>query len=184
MEILTTDAGIPAMIFSAPFNLAMWCIAHIFLGVSGVIFWLTLNESQQAEYYADYLAMTMSGNASTVSFFRKSTYHNFLELAVQQAVVQRKENEVFELFQANISSIPDHEIERIQRVNMLYESRVDSSHPPTPYRIGFAQSRGVIKPEFILDEERHTLLLDELKKFEPDIGRKLVDEYKDWIYNA
>lgn len=184
MEILTTDAGIPAMIFSAPFNLVMWCIAHIFLGVSGVIFWLTLNESQQAEYYADYLAMTMSGNASTVSFFRKSTYHNFLELAVQQAVVQRREDAVFELFQANISSIPDHEIERIQRVNMLYESRIDSSHPPTPYRIGFAQSRGVIEPGFILDEERYSLLRDELKKFEPEISRTLVDEYKDWIYNG
>ncbi len=184
MEILTTDAGISAMIFSVPFNLAMWCISHVFLGVCYLIYWLSLNESQQAEYYADYLAMTMSGNASTVSYFRKSTYHNFLELAVQQAVVQRREDAVFELFQANISSIPDHEIERIQRENMLYESRVDSSHPPTPYRIGFAQSRGVIEPGFILDEERHAQLLDELKKFEQDIGRKLVDEYKDWIYNA
>lgn len=183
MEILTTDAGISAMIFSVPFNLAMWCISHVFLGGCYLIFWLSLNESQKAEYYADYLAMTMSGNASTVSSFRKMTYHNFLELSVQQAVVQHREDEVFELFQAYISTIPDHEIERIQRENMLYESRVDSSHPPTPYRIGFAQSRGVIEPGFILDEERYSLLRDELKKFEPEISRTLVDEYRDWIYN-
>ena len=184
VEIITTDAGLYGVLLSIPFNLAMWCISQVFLGCAYLLSWLLWRDSQRAEYYADYLAVTMSGTKSSESSFMKVSYHNFLELAVQKSVVHRKENDVFDLFRESIASIPPREIERIQRVNLLYNSKVDSSHPPTAYRIGFVQSRGILEPGYVLDEERHTLLLTELKKFESEISRKLVDEYKDWIYNA
>ena len=183
MEIITTDAGIYAIIFSVPFNLAMWGISQIFLGIANLLYWMMWRESQRAEYYADYLAMTMSGNQSSVTLFQKLTYGNFLHLAGQHAVLRRNQDSVFSLFQEYVSNLPNHEIERIHRVNMLYESRVDSSHPPTPYRISFAQSRGNLSPEYILTIDKHKQMLEELSKFQSEIEQKLMDDFRAMIYS-
>ena len=65
---------------------------------------------------------------------------------------------------------------------MLYESRVDSAHPPTPYRIGFAKSKGIIPPKYHLKDYKHQQLLEELKKFEKEISLKLADEFRNSVY--
>ena len=182
VEIITTEAGLYGVLLSIPFNLAMWCISQMFLGCAYLLSWLLWRDSQRAEYYADYLAATMSGTESSESSFMKVSYHDFLELAVQKSVVHRKENDVFEVFREAITSIPPREIERIQRVNLLYNSKVDSSHPPTVYRIGFVQSRGKLEPGYVLTNERHKQLLEELAKQEPRIISMLTDEFKNMIY--
>lgn len=182
LEIITTDAGIYAMILSVPFNMVMWGVARVFLGVAYLLYMMMWRDSQRAEYYADYLAVTMSGNKSSESSFQKMAYANILYLAVQRAVLQRKGDSVFNLFQEAILNLPDREIERIHRVNYLRESRIDSSHPPTPYRIGFVRSRGYIAPGYILQEDRHKQLILELSKFRSEIEGLLIDDYKAAIY--
>ncbi|MBX7154779.1 MAG: M48 family metallopeptidase [Candidatus Kapaibacterium sp.] len=181
-EIITTNAGIYALIFSVPMNLLMWCISQMFLGLTNLLYWLMWRDSQRAEYYADYLAMTMSGNACCETFFRKLMYNSELQLAAQRAVLAKRYDAVFEYFIEAVNNIPETEIKRIQCVNMLYESRVDSSHPPTPYRIGFAKSKGIIPPKYHLKDYKHQQLLEELKKFEKEISLKLADEFRNSVY--
>lgn len=182
LEIITTDAGIYAMILSVPFNMMMWVVSQFFLGIANILYVMIWRDSQRAEYYADYLAMTMSGNKSIETSFQKMAYGNVLYLAVQRVVLQRKGDSVFRVFQDMIANLPEREIERIHRVNHLRESRIDSSHPPTPYRIGFAQSRGYIAPEYILREDKHKLFREELSRFQTGIEEKLIDDFRAKIH--
>ncbi|MBL7973841.1 MAG: M48 family metallopeptidase [Candidatus Kapabacteria bacterium] len=182
LQIVSTGGGIFTLLFSVPYNLCLWMVSQVFKWLMILFNWLMWRDSQRAEYYADYLAMTMSGNSCFESIFQKLGYHNELSLAVQKAVLHKLEDRVFQFFLESVGNLPDYEVKRIRQVNMLYESRVDSTHPPTPYRIGFASSRGVIPPGYNLTDYKHRQLLEELQKFETSVIQILCDEYKAVLY--
>lgn len=172
------EVGLLVKLGSLPFYFLMWCFSQTVLGCSYMYLWLIHRDSQKAEYFADYSAVLLSGNSCVKDVFRKLGYGALLANSVQKAVLSRSNEKLLEGFNDLVISVPEKENIRIEKVNMSYTSRIDSTHPPTPYRVEFLQKRGNEKPEYVLDDERFKAIRKELSKYEKDIEYTLVDDYR------
>ncbi|MBL7997269.1 MAG: M48 family metallopeptidase [Candidatus Kapabacteria bacterium] len=183
-EIMSSDdVGLYTKLISIPFNLLSWCVSQLFLGCSYMLSWLMWRESQRCEYYADLLAYTVAGNKNALSMFDKLAYYPYFAAAQQAAVLAPKGGKgMFERYADMIRELPSREIERIHRVNMLDSARIDSSHPPTPYRIAFIESRGILSGRYSLTDHKFQTLLNELRNYQPEVEELLIDEYRAAIH--
>ena len=117
---------------------------------------------QIAEYLADYLGTKISGTSAAICLLHKSSYGQYFEEVVLANVVDLRQSgrEVMEIFETFVASLPEHEIERVRRVDRLMESRLDDTHPPTVFRIDFLNSHHIIKTAKHI--ARNSILLLEL----------------------
>lgn len=80
-----------------------------------------------------------------------------------------------------INSVPEREIERIRRVSAIENSSLDSSHPPTVYRIGFL-SKNLNKSKLIKDIDNRMIGIEnELGYVKREIEKIVIDNYKNKI---
>jgi hypothetical protein len=67
---------------------------------------------------------------------------------------------------------------------MPAQSRLDTTHPPTVYRVGFLQAHRVAQPKVTLGADDAARLDRELAVFETEMQQKLVGKYIDSLYHA
>jgi heat shock protein HtpX len=159
----------------------MWCVSKIALGFLFVYYWMIHYDSQKAEYYADYLGASMGGSEDSEKSLYKLSYGLFLQYVQQQAVVAPNGKTIIQRLKEMIETIPEKEILRLQKLATRESSRVDSSHPPTTYRIEFVKKFAPKVGLFQLTQEHFHKICEELAQQEEKINIKLIDEYKWYI---
>ncbi|CAN5791953.1 hypothetical protein BH24DEI2_BH24DEI2_00120 [soil metagenome] len=169
-------------IFILPPRLAVYLLAKLCEAAANLLLSLSWRDSQRAEYLADYLAATVSGTEAQLGVLRKLNLSGTFQTTLQQvALEQQRDVGFFETFAANVAKLPERELERLRRLERLPSSRVDTTHPPTVYRLDFQtahpqQGRVRLSPE---DDER---LRRELSRAHPKLQKRLVDAFRSNLY--
>ena len=176
-----SDVNYIFKIASIPFYVLMWCASKTALGFLFVYYWMIHYDSQKAEYYADYLGACMGGSEDSEKSLYKISYGLFLQYVQQQAVVAPNGKTIIQRLKEMIETIPEKEILRLQKLATRKSSRVDSSHPPTTYRIEFVKKFAPKVGLFQLTQEHFHKICEELAQQEEKINIKLIDEYKWYI---
>ncbi|WP_034339151.1 M48 family metallopeptidase [Deinococcus misasensis] len=138
-------------------------------------------DSQRAEYFADDAAASIAGTQSTISVLRKmhlgTVYYRFLEHTIRN----RNRWDVFLAFKEHVSHIPAREGERLRRAEMMEGYRLQSTHPPTAYRIQRLQAfdkpaAALFTPEELQQMEK------ELLECHSGVQEAMMSLYRDVVY--
>jgi Zn-dependent protease with chaperone function len=157
----------------------------ICLGIQLVIYvlaHLSWHESQWAEYYADSLAAEASGTDAMMSLLEKLHYGDSFWFIVQKVYLSKGKMRFAEAFQEKIATMPERELQRIRRVEKMEQSRLDTTHPPTSYRIGFMEARHVETPRYLLSKVDEEQLEKELQPLYAELEGRLMENYKWSLY--
>ncbi len=94
------------------------------------------NDSQRAEYLADYLGSRVSGTQEFISLNERMSVvgqnHQKLDHAMRKH--SRDPVKIIPAFALEFQDVPNEEIERVRRVNKREHLVMDSTHPPTVFR--------------------------------------------------
>lgn len=169
-----------------PINLLLRTFAHILWKGAELLFSIVWLDSQRAEYLADLSGTKISGKNSAIDLMHKLSNSRILDFEIQKLSVKTKKEidklDLFEILKNKVDILPEHEKERLKRLQEFEEHRLDSTHPPTHFRKLMLEAKGYENIENfdnIIDFEK---IEQELKYFRPKIQNKLIDEYKSYLY--
>jgi Zn-dependent protease with chaperone function len=154
-------------------------IIKLWLYVLANLLW---RDSQRAEYLADTMASSVSGTAAMMSMLGKLHLGNTFHMTLHWVCLNNKGQNLFDELRARALEVPQRELERIKRVERLHESRLDTTHPPTAYRIELIQSRPVTEPKVSLSKEEIERMERELSALQKPIQERLMDLHMRTIY--
>lgn len=161
-------------------NLALWGLSELLILISYIFVGLFYKDSQRAEYLADHLAATVSGTASMISSLEKLYYYENFDTVVQRIALKKDNSNVFDSFREHIAKIPEKEHERLRRASIVLQNRVDTTHPPTAFRVD------LLKAHFLNVSDLSSIdfnkVEEELKKFEKEIQKKTINQYIGSLY--
>lgn len=161
---------------------AVGLIAHAWAALLVHLLW---QESQYAEYAADALAARVAGADAMRSLLRVLHCGHVLNGAVRDAAVGRSIVDPLRETGRRIATLPAREVERLDRVARLDGSRLDSTHPPTPYRLDALALHPATLPDeaaTLLDEEEHRRILEELTRYTQGVTAALIERYRRSLY--
>ena len=161
-----------------PINLAIIGVCQVlWLGVYA-LYHLIWRDSQRAEYLADYLAATVSGTEAMTSWLEKLQLHRVWDMTIQRVSLNDKDALLFEEFVQRVNQAASAEPEP-NRAGLLDETlRLDVTHPPTPYRIQFLQSRANLQPKIELSHEESAAIDKELAPLQASVRRQVIDAHR------
>lgn len=174
--------GLLVLVIRPISNLFMRGLAGMVKVVVSALSHLSWHNSQRAEYLADSMAAQIGGSAAMISMLEKLHYHEFFELVVQRVSLSRKSPDLFAEYHQYIKEVPERELERIRRVELLDNSRLDCSHPPTGYRVALLRSKPVIHPKVSWTTFQSQQLEAELAKFYRPVQTKLIEKMHEKLY--
>jgi len=150
-----------------------------FAAVQSLLAQLLCLDKQQAEYFADYLASTISGTEAMVASLRRIGCHEHLdEVLLRNAYsTSQSGSHILGLFRERIASLPDREWQRLARASQREGARLDASHPPTVFRIEFLKAHVVAKPRMVATEDEMRAIDAELNTVREKLGHRLVARY-------
>jgi heat shock protein HtpX len=163
----------PGVIIVILVNMIRWCIARFMLILWYLLSFLLFRDSQRAEYYADHLAAKVCGTDATISLLEKLHYGDTFFKTIQSMADYGYSGNLFSQMMNRIVNIPIREKERIRRLMTMDTMRVDSTHPPTVFRIEMLKSESQ-SGSYIINDFDFQELDRELVKTQADIGRKLI----------
>lgn len=157
-----------------PLNLMLLGLAQLaWLSAYGLMHLLWRNK-QRAEYLADYLAATAGGTPATLSMLDKLHLGASCHLAMQRVALGNPRADMFGTLREHVHTIPDRERERLRRVQLLEDSRLDTTHPPTPYRIQLLQAHPVAAAHVSLSADQNAAIDAELARLQDRIQKKII----------
>jgi hypothetical protein len=112
----------------------------------------------------------------------KLHYSSAFTTTVHQVSLQKSTRGFFKEFSERLANFPSYEIERIRRLERLPSSRLDTTHPPTVYRIDFLKTHISGEPKVVLDEDDFEKIRQELAAQYEDIQKRLVATYRAQLY--
>jgi heat shock protein HtpX len=142
---------------------------------------LSWRESQRAEYLADHLAATIGGTQAAVSAFAKLQHGNAMWRLVRTAAVGQPETDILQELRRAVA------LDTGNSAAAADERRIDhypleSTHPPTPYRIRALRARPALEPAVVLTQAETERLDRELEAFAPAVQRQLLERYRRSLY--
>jgi Zn-dependent protease with chaperone function len=158
-----------------------WLLSIPFAAVQGLLVQLLYLDKQQAEYFADYLASTISGTEAIVALLRRLGCEEHLHEVLLRSAYSRSQSgsHILELFRERIANLPDREWQRLTRASQREGARLDASHPPTAYRIEFLNAHMMARPKIIATEDTMRTIDAELKAVQESLGQRLIARYVD-----
>jgi len=155
-----------------------WTLSLLVELVMWILSILVWRNMQIAEYLADYLAAKISGTAAVINVLHKLSYEQYFERVIltNKFSLYQSGREVLDNLINFLASLPDHEIERIIRVDQMAESRLDDTHPPTAFRIEFLENHPNSEPKLTLTPAEHDALDREMDSAKEAIGKRLIDQ--------
>ncbi|MEM7116445.1 MAG: hypothetical protein AAF614_28680 [Chloroflexota bacterium] len=102
-----------------------------------------------------------------------------VELAINRLTEKR---DFFADLHDRLPQIPEREIERVRRVQQMEQSRLNTMHPPTSFRLQLLKTRQSTVPQITIDATTHKQVAAELAPLEPKIQQILVDSYLSRLY--
>jgi Zn-dependent protease with chaperone function len=163
-----------------PANLVLWPVSRLVETFALGLALLDLRDSQRAEYLADASAAHVAGTASAIGLTEALHLGGAVAGAAQRACV-RGERGFFDELRAHLAAIPERERERLRRAARAESSRLHYTHPPTAHRLAALEAHPV-EPELVLDDARAAAVAAELATREAEIGRRVVDRYRERLY--
>jgi Peptidase family M48 len=157
----------------------IWIFSIPFTAVQRLLAQLLYLDKQQAEYFADFLASTISGTEAIVGFLRRTGCHEHLDEVLLRNAFSTSQSgaHVLGLFRKRIASLPNREWQRLARACQREGARLDASHPPTAYRIEFLNAHMVAKPKIVATEEAMRTIDAELVAVQEILGQRLIARY-------
>lgn len=165
-----------------PFKLIEYLIAQFFYGIYFLLFSLFFRKNQIAEYKADYRAAEIAGRNAILSLLHKLKYANCYQIAVKNcALASDRKVDLYQEIEDLMKGLPDNEIKRVERMGELFETRIDSSHPPTVYR-----ERNILRhtfdvPQMGANKYNFSGIREELAKKKDEIQTCVIDDYRSSI---
>ena len=173
VQPLDGDGGLPELIA----ELLMKSVALLVNVIIWVMSHLLWRESQKAEYLADYLATTICGSAAMIELLdglRITTEHINPFLLTNVFSPSQSGTAILSRFCEVLDSLPEHERERMRRLDGMIEGSLDDTHPPTHLRIAFLERHPIDHVRIVLDDARATAIEHEIMTLEESMGKKLI----------
>jgi Zn-dependent protease with chaperone function len=174
--------GLLVMLTRPILNLLLRTLAQVVKLLVKLLSNLNWRDSQRAEYLADALAARIGGSSAMLSMLEKLHYHDSFNLALHKVALSKNKLDLFEEYQSYLKEVPERELDRIRRIEQLSASRLDSTHPPTGYRVAVIKNKPVLEPQVIWSSEKARLVEQELKRFHKSVQEILVDRYQNDLY--
>jgi Zn-dependent protease with chaperone function len=179
--LFSSESGMPGIVMF-PMNLVMMGLAGIAYGGAYAINLLLYRDSQRAEYLADVLATTACGKEAMLRQLETIHYSDMFDMAVQRAALNQENRDLYGELRRQIAAAPPREIERIRRIERMRGSRLDATHPPTPYRISFIELQGSSSPGVDFSESASAELDRELADLYRQANRMALESYERSLY--
>jgi Zn-dependent protease with chaperone function len=141
------------------FTLLMWFLIQL----------IAYRDQQRAEYYADFLGATVSGSGAAKRALKKLFLA--LDFDFVMHTTARGEN-VLDRFLYRAEQLPEREQERLRRLSDMQLFRINVTHPPTQYRIGFLET----EPQMAglsLNAKEIDMMNADIERLKPIIQKKL-----------
>jgi heat shock protein HtpX len=143
---------------------------------------LLWRESQRAEYLADDLAARVAGTEATISLLAKLQLETLVDVAIQNVAMGASRETVLALVSTRCAALPARERKRLDAVSRLESSRLDSTHPPTGFRVALLEARPIVVPSVHLAATTWRAVEQEIAGTDPRITQLLVERYRDRLY--
>lgn len=176
-EILTQELYDTGGIVELIVTLFMRMLAAVVEVLILVLSHLLWRNTQKAEYLADYLGTTVCGTdamVETLDRIRVGADSLYSILTSNVTSVSQSGEELLRMVTNAMEQIPEHERERIRRIDRAMEGSLDATHPPTEFRIQFLEHHRIDAARVYLSGERAADIAAELAPLEESIGKKLI----------
>jgi len=153
-----------------------WIASIPFAAAQSLLAQLLWLDKQQAEYFADYLGSTISGTDAAISTLQRLRCEEHLEDVLLRNAYSTSQSGAYILgrFRQRIGSLPEREWQRLARSSEREGARLDASHPPTAYRMGFLDTHKVAEPRMIATDSVMTAIDMELNALQERLGQRLI----------
>ena len=163
-------------------NGLMFGTAQVVRFAAAIMSHLVWHDLQRAEYLADHLAAEVAGTTATVALLEKVHMGGMFQDVVRRATLQPEGANLFADLRESMASLPERERERLRRVARLEGTRLDSTHPPTGFRVALLEARPFAQPRMVLSALQWRAVHQELAAAEPGMQRRLIDHYRAGLY--
>jgi heat shock protein HtpX len=165
-----------------PLNLVLLGVSRLVEGLALVLLLIAYRDSQRAEYYADRLAGRLAGRTAAIRMLQTAGNDKPHYRAVQGLTIAENQVDLVDLVRRYQRETPPREIERLRLAERLAGARLDSTHPPTMYRIDLLGATGSPVAELAVSSAESERVDAELARFLPAIQERLVGEARDALY--
>lgn len=163
-------------------NVIMLVLSKIILMFIMMLVYLVYNDSQRAEYLADYIGASISGTNAMKSLLIKLRLGNTFSSALQRAALSNGKISFFHELLTKTNMVPKKEIDRINMIEKMEGSSLDATHPPTADRISFMEQQGNFNPKFVLSEADSLLIEKEIEQIKDIIETQIIDGFIGKLY--
>lgn len=179
---LVDTSGLIGLILT-PFNFILYGLAKLVQFAVLGMFHLLWQDSQRAEYLADYLSAQIAGTDAMLNTLEKTYYSKSFFMAVQNVALTsaNEQKDLFEVLQQRIEALPDRELERIRRIEMMEGSRLNVTHPPTPLRVELLKHHFIDEPKIEAKSVDFELIDRELAAVQDGLAEELKESYLAFI---
>ena len=103
-------------------------------------------------------------------------FHTTVDQAVRRRDIEGES--LLERFKCDLEAVPDREFQRIKRQQNLEASRLDSTHPPTRYRIEFLKAHPLTEAKIVLSDSEMDQVNDEISAIQDKIEHEILDAHR------
>ncbi len=169
------DAGFAGMIGYYLLWILSFLIELVHIGLSHLV----LRQSQRAEFLADFLATTASGTQAMKDDLQKISYAEHLPIFANRSIIhtQQSSKQVLTKFVSYFKSLPESELERLNRLASRENARLDATHPPTRQRVAFIAAHPVAEAAITVSKKDQELIESELEQLEETVGQQMISDW-------
>ena len=166
-----------------PVNVVLLVLSHIPVALAYAIYWLTAQDGQRAEFYADRLAVRLSGRDAFVSAWTKMHLGRTVAAWTRASTDEHWLNQsLWEELEARVAGFPERELDRARRLELVQKARIDATHPPTYLRIRLAEEVGPENGSIEISEQASADFDAILRRAAPEVQQALIDQHTSSLY--
>jgi Zn-dependent protease with chaperone function len=142
-----------------------------------ILLHLLWNDTQTGEYLADYRAAEMSGSDTTGKALEKVHYNDVFFHVLSKVSLRDDNVNVIDEFKRALDTMPEREKQRLKIRLGNEKFKLNTTHPPTTFRIQFVQNQN-LPPRFTVDPERTQKIQAEFEAVKDKIHEEAVEDYR------
>ncbi|MCH9663953.1 MAG: M48 family metallopeptidase [Gammaproteobacteria bacterium] len=169
------ESGLAEIIGHYLFWILSWPVELVHVGLSHLVW----RQSQVAEFLADYLATTAAGTQAMTDGLQTISYDDHFSMFAHRSILSTRQSgkEVFGKFVSYFKSLPDSELERLNRLANKENASLDATHPPTRQRMEFIAAHPIGEIAITVDHAEQALIEAELEQVVERVGRKMISHW-------